>query len=461
MSVCVASLSHMSSISDALAVLEGTGAEDWAALPVSDRLATMAELETLRRRALAVSGSIAASLDRDPRGMGGICHKVIADVLRIGVRESARRVRDGLQMAPRITLTGEVLEPELPATAAAWHAGTLDVEHLRTIQRFHRDLPEDVPAQVRVRAEEFLAEQSANLRPDQLDRLADRLALEINPDGVFSDEYRARQRGLAWTGPQRRDGMSIGRLVATPELRALLDAWFAKHAAPGMCNPADETPTVTGDPAPEAAQRDQRSVRQRQHDALAALLRGRLGDPALGRHRGLPVTVIVSATLEQLRSGAGQAVTAGGSLLPMRDLIRMASHAWHYLAVFDGHEQRPLYLGRAKRIATADQRIVLHARDRGCTAPGCAAPGYLCEVHHLTEWSAGGSTDIDGLIFGCGPHHALLTDGGWTVRKHPDGSVAWIPPPHLPIPAGANTYHHPEQLLPEKPPGEPEDDAAA
>ena len=77
---------------------------------------------------------------------------------------------------------------------------------------------------------------------------------------------------------------------------------------------------------------------RRSHDALNALVRGQLGDPKLGVHNGLPVTVIVSTTLQELTAGAGQAVTGGGTLLPMRDLIGMASHAYHYLAVFDEHE---------------------------------------------------------------------------------------------------------------------------
>jgi Domain of unknown function (DUF222) len=81
-------------------------------------------------------------------------------------------------------------------------------------------------------------------------------------------------------------------------------------------------------------------------------------------HHGLPVTVIVSTTLQEPAAGAGQAVTGGGTLLPMRDLIRMASHAYHYLAVFDEHQSRPLYLGRTRRIASADQRVVLYAKDR-------------------------------------------------------------------------------------------------
>jgi hypothetical protein len=30
----------------------------------------------------------------------------------------------------------------------------------------------------------------------------------------------------------------------------------------------------------------------------------------------------------------------------------------------------------------ADQRIICHARDVGCTRSNCFAPGYDCEVHH-------------------------------------------------------------------------------
>ena len=83
------------------------------------------------------------------------------------------------------------------------------------------------------------------------------------------------------------------------------------------------------------------------HGAANALVRGQLGNPKLRAHNGLPATVIVSTTLQELAAAAGQAVTGGGTLLPMRDLIRMGRHAYHYLAVFDEHQSRPLYLGRS------------------------------------------------------------------------------------------------------------------
>ncbi|MCB0932722.1 MAG: HNH endonuclease, partial [Mycobacterium sp.] len=78
---------------------------------------------------------------------------------------------------------------------------------------------------------------------------------------------------------------------------------------------------------------------------------------------------------------------------------------------------------------------------------GCTAPGYLCEVHHVEEWADGGHTNIDTLTFACGQHHKLLKPGGWTTRKHNNGTTEWLPPPHSPLHGGTNTYHHPERLL--------------
>ena len=417
-----------------------------AALSPAVRLRVLARMETARRRQMAVSHDLITGLaNEDPADIGGPVHKVIADWLRISYAEACRRLRDAKQLLPRLTLTGQELPPELPATAQAWRDGLLDGQHVRVIQTFVRDLPEDIAAATVEGAERFLAQQATKLRPDQLDKVARQCALLINPDGKFSDSDRARQRAFTWCG-QRPDGMSIGKLVASPELRANIDAWLARFAAPGMCNPDDQSPCVDGEPAGESANGDLRSPAQRQHDALNALVRGRLGDPKLGVHNGLPVTVIVSTTLRELTSGAGLAVAGGGTRLPMRDVIRMARHAYHYLAVFDDHSSRPLYLGRSRRIATPDQRIVLYAKDRGCTHPGCDAPGYWCEVHHVEDWATGGSTDAANLTFACLAHHKLIGKG-WRTRPLADGRIEWIPPPQVDRGTRTNDYHHPERFF--------------
>jgi hypothetical protein len=411
----------------------------------SVRLHALERLETARRQLTVPSHDLILGLTKeDPAGLGGPVHKVIADWLRVSCSEARRRIRDAEQLAAQVTITGETLPPELPATAQVWREGLLDPQHLKVIQTFVRDLPADTPHDTVECAERFLAEQSSKLRPDQLEKVANRCAVLINPDGKFSDIDRARQRGFTWS-PQRSDGMSNGKLVASPELRANLDAWLARFAAPGTCDPDHESLCATDEP-------DIRSHAQRQHDAINVLVRGQLGDPKLGVHNGLPVTVIVSTTLQELSSATGRAVTGGGTLLPMRDLIRMASRAYHYLAVFDEHENRPLYLGRARRIASADQRLVLYAKDRGCTAPGCEVPGYWTEVHHNDDWARGGQTDIDRLTLACKPDHKLV-DKGWRTIKLENGSTQWIPPPHLDHgQARVNDYHHPERFFGNGPP---------
>jgi hypothetical protein len=64
--------------------------------------------------------------------------------------------------------------------------------------------------------------------------------------------------------------MSSLRRWLTPELHATLEAVLAKLAAPGMCNPLDETPCVDGAPTLDGIDSDTRSNAQRNHDALGA-----------------------------------------------------------------------------------------------------------------------------------------------------------------------------------------------
>jgi hypothetical protein len=175
----------------------------------------------------------------------------------------------------------------------------------------------------------------------------------------------------------------------------------------------------------------------------------------LGQHNGLPVTVVVSTTLAELQSGAGLATTSAGTRMPIRDVIRLAEHAYHYLLVYRHHTAEPLYLGRTKRLASKAQRLVMISRDRGCTMPGCPAAGADCQgMHAELDWEAGGRTDITGLGLGCGWDNRLAYETGWTNSIDAHGRIHWHPPPLLDTGQPTlNYFHHPEDLL--KP---PEDD---
>ncbi|HXL59735.1 MAG TPA: DUF222 domain-containing protein, partial [Mycobacterium sp.] len=132
--------------------------------------------------------------------------------------------------------------------------------------------------------------------------------------------------------------------------------------------------------------RDERSAAQRCHDGIKLGLKAGIASGAMGQHRGHPVTVIVRTTLAELNQAAHAvtnpdipmpppARTGGDTALPMRDVLRMGVDGIHYLAVFDDHSERPIYLGRQNRIATADQRIICYAtRTRACRSRPSARP---------------------------------------------------------------------------------------
>ena len=51
--------------------------------------------------------------------------------------------------------------------------------------------------------------------------------------------------------------------------------------------------------------------RARNHDALNAMVRSVLSSGVLGQHQGLPVSIVVRTTLQDLQAGTGVATPAG------------------------------------------------------------------------------------------------------------------------------------------------------
>ena len=374
--------------------------------------------------------------------------KVLAARLRISDADAARRLKSATLLGPRTALTGEPLEPVLPNIAAAQAKGLIGPEHVAKVTSFFKKLPARVDFSAREAAERDLARHASTLDVAGFTEVADRLAYLLNQDGEFCDADRQANRHVT-VGKQDPDGMVPVRAKLTPECAAALEAVQAKLAAPGMCNPADDAPQVDGEPDPERATTDARTQGQRNHDALLAMCRALLASGDLGQHNGLPVTIIVKADLKDLEKGVGHGLTAGGTLIPMPDVIRMATHAFHYLALFDG-KGVPLHLGRARRTATRGQRIMLLAHHGGCTMPGCTASGYRCQAHHANQdWKAGGLTNIEDLTLACGPDNRMVETTGWTTSNRPqDGITEWIPPPELDCgQSRINVYHHPDRIL--------------
>jgi hypothetical protein len=444
---------HSSSREEIVEVFDALEADFERALSLSfdvlttpERLDMLARCETFRRQLPAVEHPMINQIgaQADATELGGKLPSALANRLRITRAEASRRIHDAADLGERKAVTGEALPPLLTATAEAQRAGRIGSAHVEVIRGFVHRLPDFVDIETRQKAEAQLARLGGEHRPDELSKLADKLTDCLNPDGNFTDDDRARRRGIT-IGHQGFDGMSPISGYLTPEARATLDAVFAKLAAPGMCNPVDQEAVVDGQPSEKAIDTDTRSAAQRNHDALNAAGRALLASGDLGQHNGLPATIIVTTTLRELEAKAGRGLTGGGTLLPMSDVIRLASHAHHYLCIFDKGKAIALY--HTKRLASPGQRIVLYAKDRGCSHPGCDVPGYYSEVHHVTPWAKTHTTDINDLTLGCGGHHPLA-EKGWTTRKNQHGDTEWIPPPHLDHGRPrVNTFHHPEKLL--------------
>jgi hypothetical protein len=415
-------------------------------LTTPERLRTLERLERGARRMRTPQHALINQLGAQAgeKELGGTLRSALADRLRITKAEAGRRIAEAEDLGERRALTGEPLAPQLSATAAAQRDGLIGDGHVQVIRSFFAHLPAEVDLGTREAADADLAGKASGYRPDELAKYAQRIMDWLHPDGEFSDQERARKRGIM-LGKQEFDGMSRLSALVTPELRAALESLLAKLATPGACNPDDETPVVDSIPDEDAVRRDTRSQVQRNHDAVLAGVRGLLMSGKLGQHNGLPVSIVVTTTLKELEAAAGKGVTGGGSLVPMSDVIRWASHAHHYLAIFDHGKALALY--HTKRLASPAQRIMLYAKDRGCTKPGCDAPAYHSQVHHVRGWKTTRRTHINELTLACGPDNRLA-EKGWTTRKNANGDTEWIPPAHLDHGRPrTNTFYHPEKVL--------------
>lgn len=464
----------------ALVALLDAAAAKLAVAPMTavteDDLLTVAEaLESTRRRLDGVDAAVLTEVsDRAAFRKAGYLslHAFLSAGLRLGDGAARRRRASVAAIGAFTGLQGQTLPPARPATADAVQAGAIGTDHVLVIDEIMDKIPAAVDAETRARAEAQLAAVARELTPDAVRIAGVRLLAHLDPDGQLTDEKdRQRRRGLTLM-PQDRQLMSKVRALLTPALRAELEVMLQSWAAPGMNNPADpDSPTGAAESAAPvalaaAAERDERTAGQRNHDALLAMLQFVRSHAGQGSGR-LSSELVITITDKELREHAGIALTATGTRLPVAELVEVAADATPHLAVFSHNTAQPLYLGRGRRLASKAQRLMLFARDRGCTSPGCAVPFARTEAHHFPDWQDGGPTDIDHLGAACGRHNRAVGRrlGDWetvVLIDGPDaGRVAWRP-----VTAGrkrawrVNQIHHSE-LLPDQGPHAPPDPATS
>jgi Domain of unknown function (DUF222) len=175
----------------------------FAVLTTTERLALLERLEHETRRLPVPRHALIAGVRQQasPAELGGKLAHVLADRLHISRAEANRRIGEAHDLGRRRALTGEPPPPRLSATAAGQRAGAIGAGQISVIRRFIERLPCWVDGPTRERAEAQLARHAADFRPEQLAKLADKLADCLNPDGNVTDQDRARRRGLT-LGPK-------------------------------------------------------------------------------------------------------------------------------------------------------------------------------------------------------------------------------------------------------------------
>ncbi|WP_433036448.1 DUF222 domain-containing protein [Actinomycetospora sp. CA-053990] len=397
-------------------------------------LEDIAELETL--------GVAQQTGDRATR-------RLLQDLSTLDAHEATRLAEEAADLTPRRSLSGELVSPRLPCTAAVAAEGEVGPGHIAIIRTTMERLGrlETVSVEDWVAAERFLAGEATRLPPRMLQRAATRLVATFDPDGAAPPD-----------GDDCRDELHVvrrkdGRLEFKGRLNDPVDGDVFLGAIDPLAEPC----------GPD----DTRSLARRRADALKDVVEGAqrpggvaagVGDeqpgsdddapiPAPrrpGQEKGRPerpgrALLTITMDLRWLQLATGHGVLGSEALVDPRTVRRWACDA-EVVPVVLGSRSEPLDVGRLQRTVTDAIRRALNIRDGGCAFPSCDRAPRRCHAHHIRYWFHGGSTCLDNLVLLCRFHHQLIHAGHWTVEIR-DGlpwftPPAWIDPDQQPRPGG-------------------------
>jgi hypothetical protein len=175
---------------------------------------------------------------------------------------------------------------------------------------------------------------------------------------------------------------------------------------------------------------DQRTVGQRQHDALVDALKLNLRARQLPDIAGVTASIVITMSAEQYLTGKGLARTGHGALVPAGKALRWTAGDYRLLAVVVDRLKGITAYSSTHRLFTEQQRLALGAVDGGCTFPDCPTPPGQCETHHVIDYADGGPTTVSNGVLACRYDHRLRPEQGWRAARI-DGRAAWIPPPWI------------------------------
>src|SRR5882672_7482879 len=295
---------------------------DLTRLSRDELLELLRGVETQHRRLPVVDHALIAELDH--RGAAGELMardtaSLLHEVLRVAPVEAKARCQAAVDLGPGRSLSGQPRPPLLPAVAAAQADGTISPDHARVIAKTVSELPSEVEFEHGAAVEARLVAEAQRFDPSVLATLARRVVALLNPDGVLADDLEHDRRRHA-TLSGNRDGSDELRAHLTPTALAQWQAVLDPLAAP---RPSDaDGPYV-------------RSPGQRMHDALADAAHKLLASNDLPPSGGVPATVLLTMTLEQLEARTGHVTTAHGGTISIHQALTEAGDT-HVIPVVIG-----------------------------------------------------------------------------------------------------------------------------
>lgn len=391
------------------AALDDVAEVDPVFLPTPDKAAALLQLaraeerlHELRLRVLAGADDVA--LDAGARSPGAWL---------------AHQTRSGRGEAMAAERLAEALTTRWHQIRSALAAGEITRGQARVLVQSLNELPDDLDAELRLKAEAHLLAEAGHFDPQRL-RVLGRKVLEVlAPDRAEEEERRrleaeerAARRTTRLTLRVRGDGSTDIHVRVPDHVAVRLRTYLESMTGPrrrgvGAVRADDEVANL---PYP-----------RRLGEAFCALLE-RLPAKLLPQHGGTATTVMVTIPFEELRSGLGAADLGAGDRITAGQARRLACNA-DLIPVVLGGRSEILDLGRTRRTFSSAQRRAMAIRDQECRTEGCTIPAAWCEAHHLQPWSRGGRTDLDDGLLLCAWHHHRAHDAAYEPSRLPNGDV--------------------------------------
>lgn len=423
--------SPLARIAQALEALALAGGDRMpSALTPSELIAVTDAFGSLKRHVDAAYAGVAAEVARQSRaelGKDSLAKRqgfsspavLISTTTGTSVGESLRMIQVGEATAPRATLSGEQRPARHPHVAAAVSAGRMGMTAAASIVTLLTKLALRVDSARLEDAERQLCDLAPGLRPDELVKLLARVEAHLDPDGVAPRHEELR--GARTLVIQERDGMLVISAKLDVEtgapVKAAIESLVGASLRRNEHSPDDD--------------RDTRSVKQMNADALADICRHAIGCDRVPTAPS--ATVVIRMDLEALENRLGTATIDGIAQPVPAGMIRRLAADQQVIPCVLGGESEILDWGRARRLFTTAQKLAIAERDGGCI--DCGAPPMWCHVHHISWWDRDrGRTDLaNGALLCTGCHHRLHSDG-WEITVDGagvDGRVHLVPPPWI------------------------------